>query len=252
MISGLKLFMMVLQVLAGFLMPLVLLFVLRRRYGCKIKAFLLGAAVMLVFALTLEAMVHQVVLTSPAGVTIQQNIFLYALYGGFMAALFEETGRYLAMRFLMKDMYSNDMNSVMYGAGHGGFECMVVLGITGINNLVLALSGPPVGPTNVPGLQEDLAAQISSYPTYMFALGIVERISAICLHIALSIFVWKAVTKGTAYRKYLLLAYFIHFAVDAGTVIISNYIGTVIFEALLLVFCIALLYYALKMLRHAY
>ncbi|MCR5448971.1 MAG: YhfC family intramembrane metalloprotease [Solobacterium sp.] len=251
MVSGLKLVMMVLQVLAGFLLPLALLIVLRRKYGCKVKAFLIGAIVMLVFALTLESAVHQVVLTSPVGVTIQQNIFLYALYGGFMAALFEETGRYLSMRFLMKDMYSNDMNAVMYGAGHGGFEAMVVLGITGINNLVLALAGPPVGPTNVPGLAEDMAAQIASYPTYMFLLGIVERVSAICLHIALSIFVWKAVTKGGAYRKYLLLAFLIHFAVDACTVILATYAGAVLLEIILLPICIALLYYAMKMVRQA-
>ncbi len=249
MVSGLKIFMMVLQVLTGFLLPLVLLLMLRRRYRCNTKAFVIGALVMLVFALVLEAMAHQVILTSPAGMTIQRNIWLYALYGGFMAALFEETGRYIAMRFLMKDLYSNDMNAVMYGAGHGGFESMVVLGITGINNLVLALSGGLTGPSGVPGLAEDVAAQIASYPAYMFLLGIVERVSAICLHIALSIFVWKAVTKGGAYRKYLLLAFLIHFAVDACTVILSNYAGAVLLEVILLAVCIPILYYALKMIR---
>ena len=45
---------------------------------------------------------------------------LYAVYGGLMAALFEETGRYSAMRFLVKPM--DFPNAFMYGAGHGGVE----------------------------------------------------------------------------------------------------------------------------------
>ena len=54
-----------------------------------------------------------------------------------MAALFEETGRYIAMRFLVKPM--DFPNAFMYGAGHGGVEAMLLCGVASINNIVSAV-----------------------------------------------------------------------------------------------------------------
>jgi uncharacterized membrane protein YhfC len=90
---------------------------------------------MLLFAFVLEQIVHSIVLTSPAGTKIQGSIWLMALYGGLMAGLFEETGRFLAFKTILRSKRNNDANALMYGAGHGGFEAMMILGITMISNL---------------------------------------------------------------------------------------------------------------------
>ena len=47
------------------------------------------------------------------------NIWFYALYGGIAAGVFEETGRFTAMKFWMKKSLSKE-SSFMYGVGHGG------------------------------------------------------------------------------------------------------------------------------------
>lgn len=73
-----------------------------RRRGGRWRAFLLGAAVFLVFALVLEQRAHQLILGGPAGGVITGDLGLYALYGGLMAGLFEETGRFAAFQLLRR------------------------------------------------------------------------------------------------------------------------------------------------------
>lgn len=62
---------------------------------------------MLLFAMVLEQIVHSIVLGSPAGIVIRNHLWLYALYGSLMAGLFEETGRFLAMRYVLKKEHGN-------------------------------------------------------------------------------------------------------------------------------------------------
>lgn len=102
MVSTLSIVFMVLNMLLGILIPVGLLLFFRKKYQVTVKSFFIGCAVMLVFALILEQIVHFVVLGSEAGTMIQNNMWLYALYGSLMAGIFEETGRFLAMRFLLK------------------------------------------------------------------------------------------------------------------------------------------------------
>ena len=94
---------------------------------------------MLLFAFILESGLHNLVFSSPAGPAIRNNIWLYALDGGFMAGLFEETGRYLAFAFALKKYRAKNVNALMYGAGHGGFEAIVITGFTMINNITWSL-----------------------------------------------------------------------------------------------------------------
>ena len=79
-------------ILMTLLVPLGVMFALRRRGGTW-TAFLTGAGTFVLFAMVLEPILHNLVLRSPVGAAIQQNILLYALYGGLAAGLFEETDR---------------------------------------------------------------------------------------------------------------------------------------------------------------
>ena len=89
------------SLLIAFGLPLGLGLFFRRRGG-RWRAFLLGAAVFLVFALVLEQRAHQLILGGPAGGVITGDLGLYALYGGLMAGLFEETGRFAAFQLLRR------------------------------------------------------------------------------------------------------------------------------------------------------
>ena len=56
-------------------------------------------------------------------------IKLYALYGGLAAGLFEETGRLLAFRFILKP-HTARITALSYGIGHGGIEAFWVMGLS--------------------------------------------------------------------------------------------------------------------------
>ena len=93
MISSATIIILVLDFLVGLALPILLAIWLVKKYNCKIETILIGAGTFFLFALVLESLVHLVVLKSvPA---IQENTLYYALYGGLMAGLFEETGRFV-------------------------------------------------------------------------------------------------------------------------------------------------------------
>lgn len=228
-VSSLSMAFMAVSCLVAFAIPVVLLIFFRKKKGADISPFFVGCGVMLLFALILESGAHQLIFSSAIGGRITGSVWLYAAYGGFMAGLFEETGRFFAFKTVLRGKRENDSNALMYGAGHGGFEAAVLLGFSMINNLVLsaainngsvsamaaALSGPAL---------EQLQAGISGLvttPSYMFLLGSLERIFAVILQISLSVLVWFAAKNKARWYLYPL-AVLIHFVVDALAVILSG------------------------------
>lgn len=160
----------------------------------------IGAATFIVFALILEQLLHLVMLP-----IVQGNIWVYAVYGALAAGVFEETGRFVAYKTLMKKHYTTK-NAVLMGLGHGGAEAMIVLGVMLLTYLALVLSANSVGldkalETAAKGnaeMAQTLGAQLESMRGYNFAgaaLGIYERLIAMTLHVCLSVWVYKAATQ---------------------------------------------------------
>ena len=223
-----------LSCLAAFGIPIALLLYFRIRKHADILPFFIGCAVMLVFALILESIVHNIVLNSVPGQKIRENIWLYALYGGMMAGIFEESGRFIAFKTVLRKKNGKDANALMYGTGHGGFEAMVLLGLSMISNIVMAVMinsgsiGAVAGalPDDARAQLQPLIDQLVSSSPYLYLAGIVERIFAIALHIALSVLVWFAAKN----RKKIWLwpaAILLHAAVDDITVIVMQYTSSI-------------------------
>lgn len=221
-------------------LPVVLFIWAKRKLHAQMGALGIGAAAFVLFALILEQILHSIMLNA-AGTLLTENIWLYALYGGLAAAVFEETGRFVAMKYWMKKSLSKE-NAVMYGVGHGGVEAVLIVGLTCINNLVSALminSGQieQLLSATEDGAGKELAMQayttLCTTPGYQFYLAGVERISAIVLQICLSYLVYRAVKYGE--KKFLLAALGIHFLVDAATVLLANLLSLIVLEAVLLV-----------------
>ena len=228
-VPALSIAFMAVSLTLAFLLPIALMILLRVKKKANFPPFFIGAAVMLVFALIIEALIHQVVFMTSFGKAIQANIYLYALYGGLMAGLFEETGRYVAMKTLLKKYYSNDANALMYGAGHGGFECIALLGLTMVNNLIysimintgsMSMITASLPAEYLPQI-ESVLTQLTDSSPWIFLLGIVERIFAIAMHMGFSVIVWF----GVKNRKFWLypFAIFLHAVVDGLTVIVSGF-----------------------------
>ncbi len=209
-----------------FAIPIILFLILKKK-GADTKPFVTGAVVFLLFVIALEGAAVRAVLGSPAGETIQSNIWYYAIFGGLMAGIFEELGRFIAFRTILTNNQNKDINSIMYGVGHGGIEAMVIVGSAMISNIMAATmvnKGDISALTQ--GLEGDQLAQVqtqlqqlATLPASTFLMSLWERASAIILHMALSVITWFAAKKGPAL---LVISIFIHAAVDAVTIILSR------------------------------
>ena len=218
---------MVFSLAVGVLLPIVLLLIWKKISGAHLLAALTGVGVFITFAMILESMVNRLVIAL-TGEAVTGNVWLYALYGGLAAGLFEETGRYLAMRFLMKKDLTRE-NALMFGIGHGGIESVLILGTSMVSNLAMTVmlnfSGIEEVLEQIPeDLRDAYYTQISALWTTApsaFFLAAAERISALALHICLSYLVYRAVKD----RKILLffLAVLIHAVVDGVIVILAGF-----------------------------
>lgn len=227
--------------LLGIAVPVCLSLYLVRRHHAKASTILIGAGTFILFALVLEAIMHQLVLKGPHGAAIIGNTLWYALYGGLAAGLFEETGRFLAMTFLMKKEPSTGIPALAYGVGHGGIEMIVIFGITMISNLVLSLminsgqAGFLVSQTPAEAAAQVQAQlnQLQSASAGSWLIGLWERISALVLHIGLSLMVWVAVRRRGKWLWLFPAAIALHAFVDAGVVILQKSIGIVPIEIII-------------------
>lgn len=248
-VSVLSMVGMVFTLLISFGLPITLVVLARKKLQAKFSPIVIGATVFILFVMMLESMFHSLVLGATGNI-ITGNVWLYGLYGGLAAGLFEETGRFLAMRFYMKRTLQKE-NAVMYGIGHGGIEAIMLVGVSYLSNLLVSLliNGGQLE-SMLTGLDEATkevtVTQISALwtlPSYAFWMSGIERISAIFLQILLSYMIYRAVKEHQV--KYYARAVLLHFAVDAGMVILSGVLGdgfvqTLILEMVLLAIVVVL------------
>ncbi|MBR4772482.1 MAG: YhfC family intramembrane metalloprotease [Bacteroidales bacterium] len=252
--------MLVLDVILGIGIPVCLAWWAVKKHDTKLSTILIGAATFIVAALVLESIVHKLVLTGARGTAIMGNMWYYALYGGLMAGLFEETGRFLAMKFFMKKEASSTKSGVAYGLGHGGIEMMLLFGLSMISSLSMAIminSGQvdTLFSQAPGGAQELMAAQIdqlksASAGEYLY--GLWERFSAIILQVSLSILVWAAVRKGGKWLWLFPAAILLHALVDGVAVIMSKSLGMFAVELIITVMAVAISLLAWLVARKAF
>lgn len=238
---------MLLNVILGIAIPVLLAWWAVKKHNASLSSVLIGAATFLVMVLVLESMVHRLVLAGPRGAVIQGNVLYYALYGGLMAGLFEETGRFLSMKFLMKKEPSGIKPGIAYGIGHGGAEVILIFALSMVSLLVMSVM-VNTGTTDVllsktpAEAQAQLTAQVdqlrsASPGTYL--LGLWERCSALVLHVGLSVLVWLAVRRGGKWLWLFPVAIMLHALVDALAVILSKHVGLVAVELIVMAMAIA-------------
>ena len=234
--------MMAANAFLGIAVPVCLAVYLVRKHRAKLSSILIGAGTFLLFALVLESILHQLVLKGPHGSDILGNTLLYALYGGLAAGVFEETGRFLSMKFLMKKEPSKPLPGVAYGVGHGGAEMLIIFGITMINNLVISAlinSGQADAifakvPEEAAGQLQAQLDQLQTLGAGTLLIGLWERFSALILHLGLSMLVWVAVRKGGKWLWLFPAAIVLHAIVDAGTVLLQKSTGLVPLELIVM------------------
>jgi uncharacterized membrane protein YhfC len=207
----------------------------------------------LVYGLT--AMFKNGILPSPPE---SWTLIFNAILLGLLAGIFEETARYILFKYIMKN--SRDWkDSITIGLGHGGIEA-ILLGVISITTLVQMVAMKDATSLSALGLPADqleiVKTQVAAYwaqsaITPLF--GFFERISAMSLHIGLSVLVMYSIVSGQ--RKWFWFALLYHALVDALAVYLypkitvgSNVmLGTFGLETLVAVLSIGLLVYTIRL-----
>jgi len=152
----------------------------------KTFAIFIGCATFVIFALVLEGACNALILGGGRAAALMQQPVLFGLFGGLMAGLFEESGRFVAFKTFLKKTRDDNSTALYYGAGHAGFEVFYII-VTTIITIVMADKLPA-------------QAQAQAQNPLMYFLMPVERIPAIAVHISFSVLVWFAVkNKGQFY-----------------------------------------------------
>lgn len=147
------------------------------------------------------------------------------------AGLFEETARYVVLRRFAKDA-RRWRDGVMFGAGHGGIEAMLIVGGAAINGLVVLQMGDTIlaqteasSPEQLPLVQ----AQVDLFRNLMWwqpLLAIWERVLAITFHISATLLVLRAVRGGGI--RWWTAAVLLHTALNAVALIVLQYSQSVL------------------------
>lgn len=213
----------------SFLLPIVFLIIWKVKKRAKLMPALIGALIFFAFAICFEGFCHQIFIYRESALQqfITGNAVVYILYAGFAAGIFEETGRLFAFKFFMRSS-SDRESAVTYGAGHGGIEAIIVVGLTMISNLAVIFTVNSIGAeAYLATFTGDAAVtmQASLYSLYhadsfIFLLSGFERIFAFILQISLSILVFMAVKRKGKFYLYPV-AILLHAAVDMFAVTYS-------------------------------
>ena len=249
MISSAAICGMAVTLLVSVGIPIAAMIVAGKKTKEKMSSVLIGAGTFFIFALILEQILHQIMI-SVFGKSLTGNIWSYALYGGLAAGLFEETGRLLSMKYLMKNSLSKG-SSIMYGIGHGGAESIILIGLTYLSNIATAVMiNAGMLETILSNVDEALKVQtieqlsaLWTTPAHQFYLAGVERAAAFALQICLSYIVYRAVKDKKP--LFYVLAVALHFIVDAGMILLASVISVYAVECILIaaVACLSIIVY---------
>lgn len=199
----------------------------RRKHKAQttIRWLIAGAVGFVLSARVLELGVHYfcIVADNPVSRFINGNTAAYVLYGTLMAGLFEECGRHIILKYILKKNRSRE-NAVLYGIGHGGIEILTVLlpgMITYLAAAVLFSAGDTENALRVLNITEEnaaaalpavQAAAAFGYP--MMAMNVFERLLAMFVHIGLTVIVYDGVVRAKKGR--LPLAILLHMLADTA------------------------------------
>ena len=195
----------------------------KQKQQTKIGYLIAGAVGFLVSARVLELGVHLVciVADNPVSRFINGNTVAFVLYGIIMAGVFEECGRYIVLKYIMKKNRTPE-NAIMYGIGHGGIEILAVLLPSMILYLVIAVlfsAGNIENALSTLNIAEDTAAAAlpsveaaAAFDYAMMAMNVLERLFAMLLHIGLTVVVYYGVCNAN--KACLPIAILLHMLMD--------------------------------------
>lgn len=239
------------------LLPIIALICWQKKTHAKFIPVLWGALCFIFFTQVLEGGLHFVCIVGDNAVSraINGSNLLYMLYGAFAAGIFEECGRFILFKTILRSRKESE-TAISTAIGHGGIESILIAGAgmglylalallinSGNTEAALALTGGQVSFDQLTDLLCDMTI------TYGL-LNILERTCAMAMHICLSVFVFIA-ANNKARWYYFPLAILLHAVIDMPAALYQRgVIGSLPHLELLLIIEVAVLtFFAIKVYR---
>ena len=176
----------------------------------KATTVLIGAATFIVFVFILEKPIQNVLLFPTAMGLPDHAVSMFfgahpvvlAFLAGLFPGVFEETGRLIAYKTVLKKR-SNKETAISYGIGHGGIEVVGLLGLTYVNYIIYAVmmntgffqvvvdQVAAQAPDQI-GQIEQIVTLLTTFSGSDVMLAVIERIFAVMFHVGASILVFYA------------------------------------------------------------
>ncbi|MBR5371874.1 MAG: YhfC family intramembrane metalloprotease [Oscillospiraceae bacterium] len=235
-----------------FLIAGLLYFILwKKRTKAPVFPIVTGAVTFLLFALGLKVIPLYPLMMADNAVshTVNSTPWLLALVGGLSAGIFEETGRLLAFRTVLKK-YPDKRTALDYGIGHGGIELIysafITLGYAAMG-IMVNQNGADALLGNTPDyLKDTFMATLESKAALgfeMLPLGVMERAGALMIHLAFSVMVFRAAHDKKS-RWLYPAAILLHAAADASIVLLADHV--LLTEILFIVFAAVMLFISVR------
>ncbi len=216
---------LIITIILMFAIPVIFFVNWRRKHKeqTNISWLIAGAIGFIVSARVLELGVHYVciIANNPVSRFINGNTVAFVLYGITMAGVFEECGRYMVMKTMMKKNRTRE-NAVLYGIGHGGIEILAVVLPLMLQYLAIAIlfsAGDMENALRTLNITEKTAAAAlpavqaaASFDYAMMAMNVIERLLAMSVHIGLTVIVCYGAINGK--KSCLPLAILLHMLMD--------------------------------------
>lgn len=182
--------------------PLVLAFLVWRRYQVSWRYFAYGVGIFVIFQLMTRIPMVQLA-QALVGPQIRSSTLLTAIWLvllSFTAGLFEEFGRYVGYRWIMPKDPKTWKVGVMYGIGHGGIESIVLVGLTQLTLLAILIFYPLIAdylPQELRGPLTQQTALLVGSPAWLPLLAAWERFWTVLFHVAMSLVVLQVFRRGS-------------------------------------------------------
>ena len=205
--------------------PLVISIIWKKKKNEPFTTVLIGAATFIVFVVA-EKIIQSFFISdaNPLGSFINARPVLWAFTVGFFPGIFEETGRLVAFKTLLKKRKQRE-TSISYGLGHGGIaEVSVLMTYTMITYIIYAVmintgeiktivdQVKELAPSQLSQI-EGVIKQLTDFSVMSLVPMIIERVFAVMYHVGASILVFYACKDKKKFWLYPL-AVVIHTLID--------------------------------------
>ncbi|MEW6650946.1 MAG: YhfC family glutamic-type intramembrane protease [Chloroflexota bacterium] len=241
MVDQLSIIFMVISLLIAFALPIGTAIFLYVKQRISIVAILVGVLGFLVPQVLIRFQLLGLLAPTEFYQSLIARPFLLGLFLSVTAGLFEETGRWIGFRYLLKNRLERK-NALAYGVGHGGFEAIILVGMAYVVNLIysLAINDGTFDSVIAPQLginAEPVRISLIATPAYLFLVGGIERAFAFSIQLGLSVLVYLSVRKNQP--GLFWLAILLHTLVNLPAVMLASANVSVLWIELWVGFCAA-------------